>query len=416
MPALDPTEQRNFAMDVFRRLREAGFEAYLAGGCVRDQLLGRTPKDYDVATSATPAEIRKLFGFRRTLAVGAAFGVITVVGPKPAGMVEVATFREDAGYSDGRRPDSVTFSSAAEDAKRRDFTINGLFYDATADRVIDYVGGCDDLKGRLIRAIGDPFERFAEDKLRMLRAVRFASFFGFAIEEQTLAAIGRMADEIAIVSPERIAMEMRRMLVEGGRCEAVRLLLVTGLARQVLPEIAGLEGERAEKLDEAIARLARLESPNFSLALAALLCELIDADGMFALGKRWRLANKEIEPACWLVEHHGKLRSAAALRPSQLQPILVARPIGDLLALERAAQESEADLAFCVEKLRQPRAQLDPPPLVFGGEVMARGVPAGPAVGKALMRLRAMQLDGELDSKAAALAQLERWLREGTIP
>jgi tRNA nucleotidyltransferase/poly(A) polymerase len=190
-----PQEQRRFAVEVVRKLRNAGFEAFWAGGCVRDKLLGRTPKDYDVATNATPPQIRELFGRRRTLAIGAAFGVITVIGPKSAGMIEVATFREDAAYSDGRHPDHVTFSSAREDAARRDFTINGLFYDPLDDRVIDFVGGQEDLALRRIRAIGNPRERIAEDKLRLLRAVRFSATFDFALEEGTRAAIREMADQ-----------------------------------------------------------------------------------------------------------------------------------------------------------------------------------------------------------------------------
>ena len=224
-------EQRRFAADVVRRLRAAGFEAYWAGGCVRDQLLGRTPKDYDVATSATPEQIRTLFGRRRTLAIGAAFGVISVIGPKPAGMVEVTTFRRDAAYSDGRHPDSVTFSSAEEDASRRDFTINGLFYDPVEQRVIDFVGGQKDLAERHVRAIGCARDRFAEDKLRMLRAVRFAAAFDFTLDDEARAAIAEMAAEIHVVSPERIAMEMRRLLADSSRAAGVRLLLETGLAR-----------------------------------------------------------------------------------------------------------------------------------------------------------------------------------------
>ncbi|MCR4411750.1 MAG: CCA tRNA nucleotidyltransferase, partial [Thermoguttaceae bacterium] len=173
MSNLKPQSPRQFAEEVVRRLRAAGFLAYWAGGCVRDQLMGLDPKDYDVATSAVPEQVRQVFGRRRTVAVGAAFGVITVVGPPGAGQIEVATFRSDRTYSDGRHPDEVVFSSPEEDAARRDFTINGLFYDPVAQEVIDYVGGRDDLARRLLRAIGDPRQRFAEDKLRLLRAVRF---------------------------------------------------------------------------------------------------------------------------------------------------------------------------------------------------------------------------------------------------
>ena len=275
---LTPDEQRRFAVEVVRRLREAGFEAYWAGGCVRDQLLGRTPKDYDVATNAVPDQVRKLFGRRRTLAIGAAFGVIAVIGPKPAGTVEVTTFRRDAPYSDGRHPDSVTFSSAEEDASRRDFTINGLFYDPIERRVIDFVGGQADLADKHLRAIGRARERFAEDKLRMLRAVRFAAAFAFALDDEIRAAIAEMAAEIHVVSPERIAMEMRRMLADPSRAAGVRLMLETGLAAEVLPEIVPCDDGQRRRLDDTLDVLSRLgRQCGFPLALAALLCPCVDA-------------------------------------------------------------------------------------------------------------------------------------------
>ena len=210
---LDPALTRQFALDVVAKLRAAGHQALWAGGCVRDQLMGKTPKDYDVATDAQPERIREVFGQRRTLAIGAAFGVITVLGPKDAGQIEVATFRRDLGYSDGRRPDAVAFTSAEEDAKRRDLTINGIFFDPVAEQYLDFVGGQEDLKNHVIRAIGNPHERFAEDKLRMLRAVRFAAMFDFSLDAATKAAVQAMAGEINVVSAERIAAEMRLMFV-----------------------------------------------------------------------------------------------------------------------------------------------------------------------------------------------------------
>ena len=176
-PSADPAAARAFAAEVVRRLREAGHEAYFAGGCVRDCLLGRVPADYDVATAATPDQVRHLFGRGRTLAIGAAFGVITVLGPRQAGQIEVATFRADQAYTDGRHPAGVTFCSAREDAQRRDFTINGLFLDPLNDEVHDFVGGRNDLAAGIVRAIGVPAMRFGEDHLRMLRAVRFTAFF-----------------------------------------------------------------------------------------------------------------------------------------------------------------------------------------------------------------------------------------------
>src|SRR5437762_5960893 len=212
MAAVDAQLARQFAVDVVRRLRESGHQSLWAGGCVRDQLMGQLPKDYDVATDAVPDRVRDVFGRRRTLAIGASFGVITVLGPEGAGQIDVATFRRDADYSDGRHPDAVTFSDAEHDAQRRDFTINGLFYDPLAEQVIDYVAGQDDLQRRVIRAIGEPLRRIAEDKLRMLRAVRFAARFDFALDEATRAAIVQQAHELIIVSAERVAAELRMNL------------------------------------------------------------------------------------------------------------------------------------------------------------------------------------------------------------
>ncbi|NDC64209.1 MAG: CCA tRNA nucleotidyltransferase, partial [Planctomycetia bacterium] len=219
MPAIfsDPETARSFAQAVVGRLRTSGHEAFWAGGCVRDELLGRIPADYDVATSARPDAVRAVFGRGRTLAVGAAFGVITVVGPRGAGHVEVTTFRTDAAYTDGRHPAGVTFSSAREDALRRDFTINGMFLDPATGEVHDYVGGRADLTAGIVRAIGVPAMRFGEDHLRMLRAVRFAAAFDFTLEGETRAAIERMAHLVSTVSPERIAAELRALVSRPGR-------------------------------------------------------------------------------------------------------------------------------------------------------------------------------------------------------
>jgi len=243
VPHVDPEKQREFAVEVVRQLREHGFEAYWAGGCVRDQLLGRAPYDYDVATSAHPEEIRRVFKHRKTLAVGAAFGVMTVLGTRGAGQIEVATFRQDVGYSDGRHPDRIAFSSPEQDAQRRDFTINGMFYDPLENRIIDFVGGEADLKNRIVRAIGDARQRIAEDKLRMLRAVRFASIFDFRLEANTRDAICDMAPQVTVVSAERIADEMRIVLVHPARIRAIELLKTSGLLQAILPDAAAL-GDR----------------------------------------------------------------------------------------------------------------------------------------------------------------------------
>jgi poly(A) polymerase len=442
VPRLDAPQQRRFAVEVVRRLRAAGFSAYWAGGCVRDQLMGVAPKDYDVATDATPPQIRRTFRDRRTLAIGAAFGTITVVGPRQAGQVEVTTFRQDAAYSDGRHPDSVTFSTAELDASRRDFTINGLFFDPIEDQVIDFVGGQEDLRQGLIRAIGEPQARFAEDKLRMLRAVRFSAAFQFPIEPLTQAAVRQMADQIAVVSPERIAAEMQRMLVDRHRAAAVRLLLATELARVVLPEILGAEetgtgsepigrfpaesrsGEAtvplsstpARGLDRRLAVMEQLRAPGFPLALAALLCEIVDARGARDVCRRWRLSNEQTDRVGWLVAHQGALQETREMRWSVLQRLLVAEAAADLVALGEAAALAGfgdmADVEHCQKLLQKPREELDPPPLLSGEDLIARNVPSGPIYRVILERIRDAQLDGELAGRDEALTMVDRLLKK----
>ena len=309
---IDPEQQRHFALDVVRQLRTAGFEAYWAGGCVRDELLGRKPKDYDVATNATPPEIRALFGHQRTLPLGVVFGVITVLGPRLAGMIEVATFRQDAEYSDGRHPDRVTFSSAREDAARRDFTINGMFFEPVGGKVIDFVGGQADLQNRLIRAIGSPRLRFGEDKLRMLRAVRFTAALGFSLDAETAATVREMAGQITVVSPERIAMEMRRVLTESGRVHGIRLLVELGLAAAVLPEIvpcnesshAGAE-RRWRRWGDCKARASPwLWRPSWPRRPMPRWCETWASAGNYRIRRPtkrpgwWSIARRSSEPAC----------------------------------------------------------------------------------------------------------------------
>jgi poly(A) polymerase len=408
-----PQEQRRFAVEVVRRLRGAGFEAYWAGGCVRDQILGRTPKDYDVATNATPEQVRDLFGHRRTLAIGAAFGVAAVVGGKEAGTVEVTTFRRDAEYSDGRHPDSVTYSSAQEDATRRDFTINGLFYDPVRRQVIDFVGGQDDLAAKRLRAIGSARDRFAEDKLRMLRAVRFTAAFGFALDSEAAEAIGEMAAEIHVVSPERIAMEMRRLLSDGNRAVGVRLLWETGLAAEVLPEIVPRDNSQWPRFDETLDLLSRLgKECGFPLALAATLLLWVDAAGAEEVCRRWRLSNKETDRTCWLLANREAPLAARNIRWSALQPLLTAEGVYDLLTLVAAAVPGGvAAVAYCRELLAQPRELLDPRPLVTGDDLQAAGIPTGPEYKELLQRIRAAQLDGDVRSKTQALAMVQKWTR-----
>ena len=416
MPPLDQEQQQRFAADVVRQLRAAGFQAYWAGGCVRDRLLGRQPKDYDVATDATPPEVRRVFRRRKTVAVGAAFGVITVLGPVGAGQVEVATFRQDDTYSDGRHPDRVVFSTPQEDASRRDFTINGLFYDPVEDRVIDLVGGQQDLAAGLIRAIGDPCRRFEEDKLRLLRAVRFAATFGFALEERTAEAIRRMAPGIAVVSPERIGAEMQRTLTDPGRSRGVRLLLETGLAALVLPEIVPADDEDRRGLERSLAILDRLDGPSLPLALAALLGDRTGPSGAADVCRRWRLSNAQADRVAWLLEHRAALRTAPDVPWSAIHRLIIADWIEELLALEEAtvsvAGGDMAHVAWCRSRLQQPRDLLDPPPLLTGVDLLRHGVAAGPVYRVVLDEVRRAQLDGEVRTQAEALELAGRVLRK----
>ena len=398
MSKIDPISQREFAVEVVAALRAGGFAAYWAGGCVRDQLLGRQPKDYDVATSARPEQIRQVFGQRRTLALGAAFGVITVLGSKKTGQIEVATFRCDAGYSDGRHPDAVTFSTPEQDAERRDFTINGLFFDPHDGSVIDYVGGRQDLAQGIVRAIGDPPARFREDKLRLLRAVRFAAAFGFEIEPATRRAIEQMAGEIHAVSAERIAAELRSILTHANRRRGVTLLAEAGLLTAILPEVAAQRptpGSPVE-LDAAwlpmLKVLDALDDPSFPLALAALVHEFGGPGLIESIGERLKLANFETGRASWLVANWRCVEQACETPWPKIQRLLIADGATELIALvaARAAVtgQHQAEVEFCRQKLALPPAELNPPPLISGNDLIAHGVPAGPDYQRLLQRVR----------------------------
>ena len=401
---------RDFAYEVVRRLRDAGHDALWAGGCVRDQLLGLLPKDYDVATSARPEQIRALFGRRRTIPVGAAFGVITVLGPRSAGSVEVATFRGESQYLDGRHPSEIHFTDAREDAQRRDFTINGLFFDPIKSEVIDYVNGQRDLADHVVRAIGDPAARFADDKLRLLRAVRFAATFDFTIEPATQAAIVRHAAEIHQVSAERIGMEIRRMLLDPRRAAALKLLEACQLLLEVLPEFARLPRE-LQKANRAVLR--HLKEVTLPLALAATLHRAGEPEIAREVSRRLRFTNKEAERAEWLLRHLEPIAAADRLPWPQLQRILIHDGARELLQLLAAIAGESAATKQCREKLALPAAELNPPPLLDGGDLLAAGVPAGPALGEMLERARDAQLVGELSTRDEAIAFVAKHLAEG---
>lgn len=406
---------RQFASDLVQQLRHAGFEALWAGGCVRDLLMGNAPHDYDIATSATPEEIRELFGKSRTLTVGAAFGVIIVLPPRSARdvpPVEVATFRTDSVYSDGRRPDAITFSTPQEDAARRDFTINGMFFDPVKERVSDYVGGKRDLEAGLIRAIGDADLRIAEDKLRMLRAVRFAARFDFAIEQRTREAIERHAPELEVVSGERIAVELRKSLETDRASWALASLADLGLLPVVLPEIAG---EFASCREPALRLLQAVRSRDWRVRLAAVLLAFDVPEKresrIESIKSRLRFANDDCRAIRFALESHATLRQARQLRWSQVQPLMIHPNLGvavDLLtALSRLGEVEQDTLAWLTDRMNWSTEALDPPPLVTGRELIVEGWRPGPEFRELLAKVRARQLDGELDSPQAAMT----WLR-----
>ena len=421
----DSEPSAQFARDVVQQLSAAGYQALWAGGCVRDHLLDRPPEDYDVATTATPDQVRAVFSRRRTIPIGASFGVITVLGTEASGQIEVATFRRDATYSDGRHPDSVTFSTAEEDAQRRDFTINGLFYDPLTDRVIDYVGGVEDLNRGLIRAIGDPVARLDEDKLRMLRAVRFAATFTFDLVPTTRQAIQEHSHQIRAVSAERITGELRRMLTADRRREAVSLLRECGLLHHVLPESTALEPggpAGSQAWQETLQLLADLATPTFPVALAALLRQLVVAqdlreEGIREIFRRWKLSNDETDRTVWLLASEPLIRRASSASWPVLQRLLVADWIDELLQLAEPvallADGNSDQIEFCRQKLALPAEKLNPKPLITGDDLIAHGIPTGPAYKRLLEAARDAQLDGAIHSKNEALELVDKQWKSG---
>ncbi|MEO2047358.1 MAG: CCA tRNA nucleotidyltransferase [Pirellulales bacterium] len=414
-----PLVQREFAVKVVMQLRQAGYEALWAGGCVRDQLLGRTPKDYDVATSAHPNQVRALFGRRRTIPIGAAFGVISVLGGQQNHPIEVATFRNDGIYLDGRHPEKIIFSTAEEDAQRRDFTINGLFFDPLDERVIDYVHGQQDLEQHLIRAIGDPAARFGEDKLRMLRAVRFATTFNFHIDPPTLAAIQTMAAEITVVSAERIGAELRRVLVHPARRQGMQLMHKTNLLQPLFPELEEQAEVDGTRWQHTLAHLECLESSSLPVALAALLFETClaleanNSDFVTTVGRRMRYTNKEVERARWLVSSLPQVANIPSTPWPQLQRLLVHAGAADLQVLSAAILGDEhCGVQACHEKLAWPAEQLNPEPFIAGADLIEHGIRPGPNFRHILDHVRDQQLLGNINNRQSALELVDQWMCE----
>lgn len=428
--------ERN-ARSVVARLRQAGYRAYFAGGCVRDRLRGVEPADYDVATDAPADAVQRLF--ERTVPVGVQFGVVLVIIDGQA--IEVATFRADAEYRDGRRPTAVRFTTPVEDARRRDFTINGMFLDPETGAVVDYVGGRADIAAKVIRAIGDPRERFHEDRLRMLRAVRFAAGLGYTIEAETMAAIRALASEVTGIAWERIGEEIARMLTECPARRGFELLDASGLLDHVLPEITRLKGveqspdyhPEGDVFHHTMLILERLDRPAETLALGALLHDIAKPQCMsrtderitfyghceqgeqmaIAICQRLRRSGAVCERVGYLVRNHLRCVQAPEMRRSTLRRFLAEEGIDELLELARMdALASHGDLAgyeFCrAQQAALADEPIKPTPLVRGRDLLALGYPPGPLYGEILRAVEDRQLEGELTLLEEALAWIER--------
>lgn len=399
-------DNQQAAIKIIHTLREQGFEALLAGGCVRDRLLGREAKDFDVATSAEPAEVQALF--KRTLQVGARFGVVIVMLGKQ--QVEVATFRIDGSYVDGRRPADVQFTTAQEDAERRDFTINGMFYDPLEDKIIDYVGGQADLQARTIRTIGAPQDRFGEDYLRMLRAVRFAAQLDFTIEAQTLAAIQAGPERIAQISGERISMELQTLLTCNGRVQGIRWLWESGLLAVIFPTL------RVSDYKESLAVLAQLRGAvSFPLALAALFVTC-DTAAVLTECEKLKLSRREFNHLQFLLDKRGVLLKAD-LSQAQLRLHLAEEHFRDLYEYQRAIQRAQDRPVDALVSLnRRVRAlgdiEIKPDPLLKGATLKKLGVAPGPSFGQCLEAVYHAQLNGQVHSPEQAEAFARIWLAE----
>lgn len=441
-----PESLEHSARRVVRRLREAGFVAYYAGGCVRDMALGKAPKDYDVATSATPEEVQSLFP--RHVAVGAHFGVIMVL--EDGHPFEVASFRADGVYIDGRRPESVRFTTAEEDAARRDFTINGMFFDPLGGvgggELIDFVGGRADLEARVVRAIGDPVARFAEDRLRLLRAVRFAAVLGFRIEDATWKALCAAAPEIHAVSPERIREELVRIFTHPSRVAGWDLLDASGLMAEVLPELTAMKGveqppqfhPEGDVFVHTRLVLSNLPPEPVSLALAfgTLLHDIgkpptmridhadggrirfnghehVGADMAERLMRRLRFSNDETEAVVELVRNHMVFKDVQKMRVAKVKRFLARPWMDDELLLHKAdCLGSHAMLDnydFLLAKRQEfAHEPLIPEPLLTGHDLIALGWKPGPRFKEVLEAALNRQLEGGFASKEEAIA----WARE----
>jgi poly(A) polymerase len=447
---------REFAISVVRTLRDHGHQAYFVGGCVRDLLLGREPADYDIATDAGPEEVMRIFP--ETYAVGAQFGVVLLPVPEEqrtatqSDTIEVATFRSDIGYSDGRHPDEVRFTrDPSEDVQRRDFTINGLLLDPISNQVLDFVGGQKDLEARSIRAIRDPALRFSEDKLRMLRAVRFAARFEYTIEPATFAAIRQLAPQIHQVSRERVRDELTKMLTEGHARRAFELLDQTGLLHEVLPEIEAMKGveqppefhPEGDVFVHTLLMLEKLPQPcPLTLAWGVLLHDVgkpptfrrapdrirfddhvdVGVKMAEAICRRLRFSNDDTEQILALIDNHMRFGHVERMKASTFKKFIRLPRFDEHLELHRLDCESSHRNLRVYNLVREKMAELSPEavrpaPLVTGDDLIAAGYSPGPRFKEILSAIEDAQLEGRLHSRDEALQLVfHEFPRDQTVP
>ena len=439
MDTKQTSEMEQTARSIVARLRDRGHVAYFAGGCVRDLVRGQQPKDFDVATDARPEQVEAIFP--RTYAVGAHFGVIVVL--ENSFQVEVATFRSDGLYIDGRHPVDVHFSSAEEDARRRDFTINGMFYDPVAEQVIDFVGGRADLQAKIVRAIGEPEQRFAEDRLRMLRAIRFATVLGYEIDPATWQAIVNRSGSITDISAERIRDELVKIFLSPNRLLGFDRLDSSGLLRAVLPELSPMKGcAQPEQFhpEGDVFQHTRLmldllpEKVSVPLVLSVLFHDVgkpptasVDENGRIRFNghdrvgaemterimERLRFSRAEIDDTVEMVRQHMVFKDVPRMRVAKLKRFMARPTFGDELELHRVDCASSHRMMENYEFLQQKKEEfasepIIPPPLVRGDDLIAMGLKPGPKFGEILEAVETRQLEGGLKTREEALEWVRR--------
>ena len=423
------------AIDIVKTLQGNGYKAYFAGGCVRDMIMGRESADYDIATNALPNDVMHLF--EETIPVGVQFGVVIVV--KEGHNFEVATFRTEGSYSDGRHPDYVAFSTPEDDVKRRDFTINGLLYDPIKNEMLDYVSGREDISKGIIRTIGNPIERFTEDKLRMIRAARFACRFNFPIHEKTRQAIIKLARQIHVVSAERIREELEKILTSPNPHIGIRLLDEFHLLQEILPEVSGMKGVRqpenfhpeGDVFVHTLLCLSKMKNPSWTLAMGLLLHDIgktvtfeesdrirfnlhekVGADMAANICNRLKTSNVEKERIVWLVQKHLYFKDAQKMRLSKLKRLFASDGYPELAELCRIdALSSSGDLSdynYCQEMFSKlPQEEVKPKPLINGLDLIALGLKPGPLFREILTKIEDEQLEGNLKTKEEALEKVK---------